>query len=83
MTAGAPESHQIFLVDLGMCESVVEAVIHKMVKGIAPRYDLPNIRAITHGRFMDVCRLKCPEPGIPETIMCQRVPHMVFRVSMD
>ena len=37
-----------------MCGSVLEYVIHKMVQGIAPRCDLPNIRAITPGRFLDV-----------------------------
>ena len=66
-----------------MCESVVEGVIHKMMKGIAPGCDLPNIRVITHGRFLDVCRLKCPAPIITEARMCQRAPHIVFHVSMD
>ena len=37
-----------------MCGSVVERVIHQMVQGIAPRCALPHIRAITHGRFLDV-----------------------------
>ena len=66
-----------------MFETVVEGVIHKMVQCIAPRCDLPNIRAITHGRFLDVYRVKCSAPGIPEARMCQRVSHMVFIVSMD
>ena len=66
-----------------MCETVVEGVINKIVQCIAPRCDLPNIRAITHGRFLDVCRVKCPAPGIPEARVCQRVPHMFFHVSMD
>ena len=62
---------------------MVEGVIHKMVKGIAPRCDLPNIRAIIDGRFMDVCRVKCPAPGIPEARMCQRVTLMILHVYMD
>ena len=66
-----------------MCESVVEGVIHKMVKGIAPRCDLPNIRAITHGRFLDVFRVKSPAPSIPEVRMCKRVPHMVLLLYID
>ena len=37
-----------------MCESVLEGVIHQIVQGIAPRCDLPHIRAITLGRFLDV-----------------------------
>ena len=37
-----------------MCGSVVEGVINQMVQGIAPRCDLPHIRAITLGRFLDV-----------------------------
>ena len=65
-----------------MCGSVVEGVIHKMVQGIAPRCDLPHIRAITLGRFLDVYRVKCPAAGIPEARMCQRVPHMVLLVYM-
>ena len=55
MTAAAPESHKSLFVDLyHMCGSVVEGVIHQMVQGIAPRYDLPHIRAITLGRFLDM-----------------------------
>ena len=37
-----------------MCESVLEGVIHQMVQGIAPRCDLPHVRAITLRRFQDV-----------------------------
>ena len=37
-----------------MCGSVVEGVIQQMVQGIAPGYDLPHIRAIALGRFLDV-----------------------------
>ena len=37
-----------------MCGSVVEGVIHQMVQVIASRCDLPHIRVITLGRFVDV-----------------------------
>ena len=64
-----------------MCVSVLEGVIHQMVQDMASRCDLPQVRAITLGRFLDVL-VKCPVAGIPEARMCQRVPHLVFHVSM-
>src|SRR3954467_2525164 len=37
-----------------MCFSVLEVVIHQMVKGMAPRCELPHIRAIPLERLLDV-----------------------------
>ena len=37
-----------------MCGSVLEGVIHLMVQDIAPRGDLPHIRAITLRKFVNV-----------------------------
>ena len=64
-----------------MCGSVLEGVIHQIVQGIAPRFDLPHIRAITLSRFLDV---------LVEIFRCgyiggYNVPHgtnLVFHVYM-
>ena len=52
MTVGVPESNQIMHVDLGYVwkrDEMCNGALH-----IARRCDLPHIRAITHGRFVDV-----------------------------
>ena len=36
------------------CFSVLEVVIHQIVEAMDPRCDLPHLRAITLGRFLDV-----------------------------
>ena len=66
-----------------MCGSVVEGVINQMVQCIPPRCDLPHIRLITLSRFLDACRVKCPDAGIPKARMCHMVPNLVLNVSRD
>ena len=54
VTAGAPESNQIFHVDLGYVWKCGGRCVHQMVQDIAPRCFLSHIRARTLGRFLDV-----------------------------
>jgi hypothetical protein len=61
---------------------VLEGVIHQMVQGIAPMCEIPLFRAI-HLEDSSTCRLKCPAAGISGARLCQRVPHLVFHMSMD